>query len=154
MIARIIIDRGRYPLSPKTSRSRPNRVKKAPGAVMAFEVPPFGWHVHLYTSREALRKVIGSDNDFESFAGLTTHHPSSSTTIYVGIFENAHGVIAHECIHAAIMGMQSSGIPVSAKNDEVLCYTVGWMVDRITDKLLDIADNSVVEKESEEKCQP
>lgn len=42
------------------------------------------------------------------------------------------GVVAHECLHAAVRVLDRAGVRVSARDDEPLAYTLGWLVDRAT----------------------
>jgi len=40
-------------------------------------------------------------------------------------------VLAHEIIHAMTFLLDSKGVPISYDNDEILCYYVEWMLDKV-----------------------
>jgi len=43
----------------------------------------------------------------------------------------AIGSLAHECCHAAVAVLDFAGVPIEARNDETMAYTVGHLVKTI-----------------------
>ena len=61
--------------------------------------------------------------------------PSHNWMWFNSEVEISPGLIAHECIHAVNCIYEHKGIQITMDNDEVLAYSVEWMVDKIFKKI-------------------
>lgn len=60
---------------------------------------------------------------------LTEYAGAGTVCIYLR--KPRHGDLAHEAVHAANMIFQVIGHETHASNDEVLAYTVGYIIDEV-----------------------
>lgn len=82
----------------------------------------------------------------DAFMGIETNYPAAAGGGFIYDDENpykmaiwisdnpGHGIIAHECLHAAIYILGKIGHPdINHSNDEVLAHLMQWLIEWIDD---------------------
>ena len=60
-----------------------------------------------------------------------------------------HGTVAHECLHAAHRILDILGVKPDYDNDETECYTLEYIVDKVTDIVIKYENSLTKGKKNE-----
>jgi hypothetical protein len=106
--------------------------------VIKHPVDPWGrevWFTQDPKALEALGKKFGLNTDREGSLGLCWG--TSTRVIVIWVEPGAgHGVLAHECCHAALDIIDYAGMNPAAANGEPTCYTLQRMIEAFTPHLI------------------
>lgn len=116
---------------------------KRSSAHLLVNVPLWECDVHFVTARTmagalaaARRRWPALSADLASLShddeGAVMVLPGEAGVLALLPSDAKPGVVAHECLHAAVRVLDRAGVKVSARDDEPLAYTLGWLVDRAT----------------------
>lgn len=106
--------------------------------IKKLRVPIYEWTIYFFGDREKAigqmrrQKVPKTTIDFwedATLGGVTSYWPEDRE-IYIGVFRDDAGMVAHECVHAAVYMLEDAGIPIYANNHEALTYLVHYLVNQ------------------------
>lgn len=101
-----------------------------------LRVEPYGWNVVFFNDQDRACRYLKGRKIPAVTLDLWTDSTTSGCTslwveerhIFVGVFNDNSGTIAHECVHAAVYILDDAGIPIYGNNHEALTYLVGHLV--------------------------
>lgn len=99
--------------------------------MISIPMPPYVYKVALMTSDKDAAKYMTMD--YTGCAGLCE---SRGGNAYLYIKDHSDiNTIVHECVHAVDFMFESVGIPCDFENTEVRAYHMGYLVEKVLQKL-------------------
>lgn len=101
--------------------------------IWVTEVPLYRVEVAVSQSTKKLDAFMGEKQNWPEGKGGGFLFDDNDSRVAISIAEQpGAGIIAHECLHAAIHILQGIGNPpIDASNDETTAYLMQWLIEWI-----------------------
>lgn len=103
-----------------------------------IHIPIFESDLHVFTTHEEIPEEWRVSEIDELTGALTFVRPEMHGA-YGMYFNPLHelsiNTVAHECLHVTLRLLDACNVKITADNDEVAAYLLGWLTEQVYDVL-------------------